>query len=99
MEFAEGFGIVSCGLVFIQPEVAGIAAYEGFVEHAAGELIEFLFFNGLGKAAADLGGFGHIVERDFTFFAFAFEAFAEGSHLAFSLDSVDGPTMYTELNP
>src|ERR1051326_7780637 len=79
--------------------MAGIAADEGFIEHAPGELIEFFFFDRLEKARADFGGLGHLIQRDFALFAFAFKTLAEGSHLAFSLASVDGPSMYTESSP
>ena len=77
--------------------MTGVTADEGLVEHASGELIESFFFDGLEQARADLGGFCHLIQCDLPLFAFALEALAEGSHLAFSLASVNGLIMYTEL--
>src|ERR1051326_7772842 len=99
MAGAVDLGVLCCGLIFVYSKMAGIAADEGFIEHAPGELIEFFFFDRLEKARADFGGLGHVIQRDFALFAFAFKTLAEGSHLAFSLASLDGPSMYTELSP
>ena len=78
---AEAGEVVGDGFFVVQSEMLGIGADETFVEHAAGENIEALFFDGLEHARADLGDIGNGIQRDVLLLACLAEFVAEFAHV------------------
>ena len=69
LTLVQGGEIIGNGFFFIEANLAGVGADEPFVENAAGELLEFFFFQGAQHAGADFGGARNGFERDATLFA------------------------------
>src|SRR6266852_1678666 len=76
--FSGGFQVVGHRLVFVHSHMLGIGAHKAFVEYAAGQLVEFFFFQSLQHAHSDFGGEGNLLQRDGTFFALELQFFAKG---------------------
>jgi len=75
--FAGSFEVVGDGLIFVDREVAGVGSNESFIKDAAGELVEFFFFESAQHAGADFGGKRNIVEGDVALLALFAKAFSE----------------------
>jgi len=91
---AGSFEVIGNGLIFVEANEAGIGADEALVEDAAGQLVEFIFFQGLQHAGADFGGDGDFLERDLALFALQFQFFAKGRQTSLPL-SLDGERNFT----
>ena len=81
LRLAQAGEIVGNGFFVVESEMLRVGANESFIEHAAGELIEVFFFDGLEHAGADLGDVGNVIEREFFFLARLAEFISEFAHV------------------
>src|SRR5580698_1953694 len=54
--------IISDSLIFVEANKAGISTDKAFIEDAAGQLVELIFFQRLQQAGTDFGGDGNLLE-------------------------------------
>jgi hypothetical protein len=80
LTLAQGGEIVGDGFFFVETDLAGVGAYETFVEYAAGELVEVLVLECAEHAGADFRCVGDGVERDVALFALLAKFFSERTH-------------------
>lgn len=79
LTLAHGGQVIGYSFFFVQADLAGVGADETFVEDAAGELVEVLFFEGTQHASADFGGFGDGIKPDALLLALLAKFFSECS--------------------
>jgi len=77
---AQAREVIGDRIFRIQAKVLGVGADESFVEYAAGQLIEVLFFDGLQHARTDLRDVRHVIERELFFLARLAKFVSELSH-------------------
>ena len=80
LALAQGGEVVADGFFFVKADLAGVGAYESFVEDATGKLIEVFFFEGAQHARAEFGGVGDGVEGEAAQLALLAKFFSERSH-------------------
>jgi hypothetical protein len=80
LTLAQGGEIFGYGFLFVESDLAGIGAYESFVEDAAGKLVEVFVLESTQHTGADFGGAGDGVERDAALLTLLAKFFSERSH-------------------
>ena len=80
LRLAQRGQVVAHGLLGIKAQVFRIGTNESFIEDAAGEVLEVLFFNSAEHACVDLGDVGDVVEREFFLLAGLAKLFSEFAH-------------------
>ncbi len=79
LTLAQSGEIVSDRLLFIQPNLPGIRAYETFIENSAGKLVKVFVFESTQHAGADFCGVRDGIEREATLLALLAKFFPECS--------------------
>src|SRR5271166_184138 len=77
LAFAQGGQIVGYRFLLVEPDVAGVGAYETFIENAAGKLVEVFLLEGAQHAGADFCAVGDGVEGNALLFALLAKFFSE----------------------
>jgi hypothetical protein len=80
LAFAQGGEIVGDDFFFVEADLAGVGAYEAFVEDAAGKLVEAFVLDGAQHAGADFCDAGDSVEREATLLALLAKFVSERTH-------------------
>jgi len=71
--------IIGDRFFFVEADLAGVGAYESFIEDAAGKLVEVFLFESTQHANADFGGVGDGIESEAALLALLAKFFSEGS--------------------